>query len=87
MGNFYRIYPTQYYRPIAPGDSLQVTILFRGSLIKEIEAPMGMYFVPCDADGKELTPLAMDSVRVAPLDPALTACVAAQTIIPSPMGR
>lgn len=37
VGNFYRIYPTEYYKPIAPGDSLKVTILFRGSSIKEIE--------------------------------------------------
>lgn len=87
VGNFYRIYPTQYYRPIAPGDSLQVTILFRGSLIKEIEAPMGMYFVPCDADGKELTPLAMDSVRVAPLDPALTALRSRSDNYPFPYGQ
>ncbi len=66
VGNFYRIYPTEYYKPIAPGDSLKVTILFRGSSIKEIEAPMGMYFVPCDADGQELTPMKMAPVKVAP---------------------
>lgn len=52
IADFFRLYPTEYYQPIAPGDSLEVTILFRGSASKETEAPMGMYFVPCDEQGQ-----------------------------------
>lgn len=63
IADFYRIYPTEDYKTLAPGDSMVVNIYMRGSALKITEAPMGMYFVPCDKDGKELTPMAMAPVK------------------------
>lgn len=86
IADFYRLYPTEYYQPIAPGDSLEVTILFRGSASKETEAPMGMYFVPCDEQGKELTPQKMNPVTITPFDPAISALRNKNDRYPYPYG-
>lgn len=87
IADFYRLYPTEYFETLAPGDSLKVTILFRGSSSKEIEAPLGMYFVPCDDQGKELTPQKMDPVKVAPFDPATSALRNKWDKYPYPYGQ
>ena len=87
VANFYRLYPTEHYRSIAPGDSLQVTILFRGSSSKAIEAPMGMYFVPCDQQGRELAPQKMNPVKVSGFDPATTARRNRNDRYPYPTGQ
>ena len=87
IADFYRLYPTESFRSIAPGDSLQVTILFRGSSSKKIEAPMGMYFVPCDEQGRELTPQKIPPVQVYGFDPQTTARRTRSDRYPYPYGQ
>ncbi|MDD4819932.1 MAG: glycoside hydrolase family 20 zincin-like fold domain-containing protein, partial [Flavobacteriales bacterium] len=61
---FFRIFPTENYKTLEPGDSMVVTIYLRGSALKKTEGPMGMYFVPCDESGKELSPVKMKPVEL-----------------------
>jgi len=43
-GDFYKINPTDRFKPLAPGEELEFTFEALGSAIKKIDAPDGAYF-------------------------------------------
>jgi len=50
---YYKMYPSQNYKPIAAGETLVFHIVSKGSLIKEANTPSGTYIVFTDENGKE----------------------------------
>ncbi|MEZ4902539.1 MAG: family 20 glycosylhydrolase [Spirosomataceae bacterium] len=52
-GDWYKMTPNKGFH-LAPGDSLTVSYQGIEGIIKETDAPMGMYFVFYDASGKEI---------------------------------
>ena len=57
--NFFRMYPAENFRPLAPGDSLIVTFCCTNGLKKLSHAPEGTYWVS-QAGGKQGTPLPVE---------------------------
>ena len=55
-GNFFKMYPTESFTPLAPGDSMRVTFLCSYKIDRNSHAPEGTYWV-ATADGKESSPL------------------------------
>lgn len=55
-GNFFKMYPTDCYVPLAPGDSMRITFRCTYKLDRNSHAPEGTYWV-ATTDGKEGTPL------------------------------
>lgn len=43
-GDFYRIDPSEHFKPLQPGEEIKTTFKALGSAIKEIDAPDGAYF-------------------------------------------
>lgn len=58
-GDFYRLKPQSLFQ-LAPGDSIQFTYQGNNWMIKEVDAPMGMYFVTYDDQGNELARIPVD---------------------------
>lgn len=54
--NYFRMYPTRYYRELPAGDSLRVTFRCTSNMKKISYAPEGVYFV-AEKDGQEECPL------------------------------
>ncbi|MDR1552835.1 MAG: carbohydate-binding domain-containing protein [Prevotellaceae bacterium] len=50
---FFKIYPSQNYKPVAAGETLNFTVVSSGSIIKESNTPSGAYIVFTDENGKE----------------------------------
>ncbi|MDR1719708.1 MAG: family 20 glycosylhydrolase [Dysgonamonadaceae bacterium] len=59
-GTYFKIYPSSHYLPVAPGDTLPMSFLCRGGIIKQSDAPEGAYCVMLDADGNESAPCTID---------------------------
>lgn len=57
--NFFRMYPAENFKPLAPGDSLIVTFCCTNGLTKISHAPEGTYWVS-QIDGKQGTPLPVE---------------------------
>lgn len=57
--NFFRMYPTGNFQPLAPGDSLTVTFCCTNGLTKISHAPEGTYWVS-QVGGKQGTPLPIE---------------------------
>lgn len=57
--NFFRMYPTGNFQPLAPGDSLIVTFCCTNGLTKISHAPEGTYWVS-QVGGKQGTPLPIE---------------------------
>lgn len=55
-GNFFKMYPTDDFVPLAPGDSMRITFLCSYKLDRNSHAPEGTYWV-ATTDGKEGKPL------------------------------
>ena len=55
-GNFFKMYPTESFTPLAPGDSMRITFLCSYKIDRNSHAPEGTYWV-ATADGKESSPL------------------------------
>ena len=55
-GNFFKMYPTDHFSSLAPGDSMRVTFRCTYKLDRNSHAPEGTYWV-ATVDGKEGTPL------------------------------
>jgi hexosaminidase len=53
---YYKMYPSPAYQAIAAGDTLAITFRCEGSILKNIGAPEGAYYVMPDKNGKE-TPM------------------------------
>lgn len=55
-GNFFKMYPTESFTPLAPGDSMRITFLCSYKIDRNSHAPEGTYWV-ATIDGKERSPL------------------------------
>ena len=55
-GNFFKMYPTDHFTPLAPGDSLRITFRCTYKLDRNSHVPEGTYWVET-VDGKEGNPL------------------------------
>ena len=55
-GNFFKMYPTDEFAPLAPGDSMRITFLCTYKLDRNSHVPEGTYWVET-VDGKEGSPL------------------------------
>jgi len=59
VASFQKIYPTEFWQPLAPGETFSFTARHRGgggSLVREASAPEGVYIVMLDEYGNELAP-------------------------------
>lgn len=64
-GNFFKMYPTDEFAPLAPGDSMRITFLCTYKLDRNSHVPEGTYWVET-VDGKEGSPLPV-ALKVLPL--------------------
>ena len=55
-GNFFKMYPTDEFASLAPGDSMRITFLCTYKLDRNSHVPEGTYWVET-VDGKEGSPL------------------------------
>jgi hexosaminidase len=53
---YFKIYPSQNYKPVKAGETLRFNVISRGSIIKEANTPSGAYIVFTDENGKEQKP-------------------------------
>lgn len=53
---YYKMYPTEHYQALAPGETLSFTILSEGNVINVSSVPEGAYIVVTDEKGKMLQP-------------------------------
>jgi hexosaminidase len=53
---YFKIYPSQNYKPLAAGETLDFKVISSGNIIKESNTPSGAYIVFTDENGKELQP-------------------------------
>lgn len=53
---YYKMYPTEHYQALAPGETLSFTILSEGNVINVSSVPEGAYMVTTDEKGKMLQP-------------------------------
>lgn len=51
---YYKLYPSENYKPIPAGDTVKFTFRCKGNIIKETNAPEGAYAVKLDSEGKEV---------------------------------
>lgn len=64
-GDWYKMSPNKGFR-LAPGDSLTVSYKGTEGIIKETDAPLGLYFVFYDKTGKEAQIVQLDQCAVIP---------------------
>lgn len=64
-GDWYKMIPDKGFR-LAPGDSLTVSYQGTEGIIKETDAPLGLYFVFYDKAGKETQIVQLDQCAVVP---------------------
>lgn len=53
---YYKMYPTEHYQALAPGETISFTILSEGNVINVSSVPEGAYMVTTDEKGKMLQP-------------------------------
>ena len=53
---YYKMYPTEHYQALAPGETLSFTIMSEGNVINVSSVPEGAYIVATDEKGKMLQP-------------------------------
>ena len=53
---YYKMYPTEHYQALAPGETLSFTILSERNVINVSSVPEGAYIVATDENGKMLQP-------------------------------
>ena len=53
---YYKMYPTEHYQALAPGETLSFTILSEGNVINVSSVPEGAYIIATDEKGKMLQP-------------------------------
>lgn len=63
----YRMYPSHNYTPLPAKDSLTVSFRCRGGIVKNSNAPEGVYMVMIDDSGRELQPVTI-TVEAAPME-------------------
>lgn len=66
-GDFYKMQPSSVFMPVPPGDSVMLNADFRGWLIKEAEAPQGLYIVFENEDGSEQQPEVLSNYTISPI--------------------
>ena len=73
-GNYYRIYPTESYRSLDPGDSIVLRCTITSPLRGISYKPDGFYMVMKDKNGNELAPMSVPATIVLPGDDRLMQC-------------
>ena len=53
---YYKMYPTEHYQALPPGETITFTILSEGNVINVSSVPEGAYIVVTDEKGKMLQP-------------------------------
>lgn len=53
---YYKMYPTEHYQVLPPGETITFTILSEGNVINVSSVPEGAYVVTTDEKGKPLQP-------------------------------
>ena len=53
---YYKMYPTEHYQALPPGETITFTILSEGNVINVSSVPEGAYIVATDENGKMLQP-------------------------------
>ena len=53
---YYKMYPTEHYQALPPGETITFTILSEGNVINVSSVPEGAYMVTTDEKGKPLQP-------------------------------
>ena len=53
---YYKMYPTEHYQALPPGETITFTILSEGNVINVSSVPEGAYVVTTDEKGKPLQP-------------------------------
>jgi hexosaminidase len=71
-GDYYRLIPTNKFN-LKPGDSIEISYEFDWLMLKETDAPRGLYFVTYDKKGKELAISPVKDYIVKPIKPAAEA--------------
>jgi hexosaminidase len=66
-GDFYRMTPTEKFS-LKPGETIEIPYESEAWLIKESDAPSGVYFVYTDADGKEMTRVPVNDIHILPFN-------------------
>lgn len=56
VGSFHKMTPTKYFRELKPGETLNYTCRYKGSIIREARAPESAYIVFHNKKGKEKKP-------------------------------
>jgi hexosaminidase len=86
-GDFFRLKPTGSFR-LAPGDTAEVSWIGQEWLIKESDAPLGLYFVTYDEEGKEEN-IIEPSYEILPFNrpEQVKRHVGEKTLLPTPMTR
>lgn len=64
-GDWYKLSPNKGFR-LAPGDSLAITYRGTEGIIKETDAPLGLYFVFYDEKGEEVQRVPIEKCAVVP---------------------
>jgi hexosaminidase len=66
-GDFYRLFPTESFQGLPPGESVSIDYQGGGAYIKEATGPCGAYIVFLDEDGSEQEPELLTDFRLTPL--------------------
>lgn len=82
---YYKMRPTELYKPIAPGDTAIVTFRCEGSIMKMASAPEGMYCVWLDETGSDLRMEDID-LQITPFDKDFQWNRKGESEIPYPYG-
>lgn len=69
-GDYYRLVPNKNFK-LEPGSSVQIAYYFSWVLLKETDAPRGLYFVSTDKKGREEGIYPVNNFKMMPLEPAL----------------
>ncbi|MDR1762337.1 MAG: carbohydate-binding domain-containing protein [Dysgonamonadaceae bacterium] len=67
MATYFKMSPTEHYKPVEAGKTLEFSYRINGALIKESSAPTGAYIVFTDGEGRESEPQSL-AVEVVPFD-------------------
>jgi len=81
-GNHYRLSPRDDFK-LEPGNKVMIRFDERGRLFKEVQAPLGPYFVYSDSLGNELAVVPVKQYSIKPF-PSLDKTFPAETSIPLP---
>lgn len=66
-GDFYRLSPAPSFN-LEPGKTISISADFEDWMIKEVDAPLGLYFVFSDEEGNELSRVPVEDYTIKPFE-------------------